>query len=284
MQKKWIKSLGAILMALTLFMGMVGCATQKLDQNPGQTEETVQESQTTAGTEVTEDTETTTEPTEATEEAQTTEQPAQTPETKPTAKPASKPAAKPTEAEKPSKDEQQTVTAPVSDGSQTGQDEHKTDPVPEGEQLPVEPGEIEVEKKEPETCYLSISCKTILNNMDKLKEGKEVLVPANGFLLGRTAVSFYPGESVYDILKRVTTEKRIHMDSRFTPMYNSAYIEGIGNLYELDCGSGSGWMYCVNGWFPNYGVSRYVPKSGDEIQLIYTCDLGRDIGAKGAAQ
>lgn len=44
-------------------------------------------------------------------------------------------------------------------------------------------------------------------------------------------------------------------------MYNSAYIEGINNLYEFDCGSLSGWMYKVNEWFPNYGCSRYVLKT-----------------------
>lgn len=63
-----------------------------------------------------------------------------------------------------------------------------------------------------------------------------------------------------------------------TPIYNSAYIEGIGNLYEFDCGELSGWMYKVNGWFPNYGCSRYRLKSGDRVEWVYTCDLGRDVG------
>lgn len=63
-------------------------------------------------------------------------------------------------------------------------------------------------------------------------------------------------------------------------MYNSAYIEGIGNLYEFDCGENSGWMYKVNDWFPNYGMSRYVLKNGDTVSLIYTCDGGFDIGER----
>ena len=61
-------------------------------------------------------------------------------------------------------------------------------------------------------------------------------------------------------------------------MYNSAYIEGINNLYEFDCGELSGWMYKVNGWFPNYGCSRYQLKEGDVIEWVYTCDLGVDVG------
>lgn len=68
------------------------------------------------------------------------------------------------------------------------------------------------------------------------------------------------------------------MEYRDTPIYNSAYIEGIHNLYEFDCGELSGWMYSVDGWFPNYGCSRYQLKDGEVIKWVYTCDLGYDVG------
>ena len=68
------------------------------------------------------------------------------------------------------------------------------------------------------------------------------------------------------------------MEFENTPMYNSAYIEGIHNLYEFDCGELSGWMYKVNDWFPNYGCSRYQLQDGDVICWEYTCDLGVDVG------
>ena len=42
-------------------------------------------------------------------------------------------------------------------------------------------------------------------------------------------------------------------------MYNSYYVEGIGNLYEFDCGSESGWMYKVNGWFPQLRLLQLHP-------------------------
>ena len=61
-------------------------------------------------------------------------------------------------------------------------------------------------------------------------------------------------------------------------MYGSYYIEGINQLYEFDCGQNSGWMYCVNGWFPNYGCSSYTVEDGDVIEWRYTCDLGSDVG------
>mgnify|MGYP000552249003 FL=1 len=137
---------------------------------------------------------------------------------------------------------------------------------------------MEIDKSKPGTCYLSISCDTILDNMSDLTEGKDVLVPEDGVIFSEREVTFYQGESVYDVLLRETQNNRIHMEASFTPKYNSAYVEGINNLYEFDCGRYSGWMYEVNGWYPNYGCSRYQVKEGDVIHWNYTCDLGRDLG------
>ena len=128
------------------------------------------------------------------------------------------------------------------------------------------------------TCTISISCATILDNMDHLTDGKEEFVPADGWILAPSTVEFEEGESVHDVLKRVCKDAGIHMESNYTPAYNSAYVEGINQLYEFDCGELSGWMYKVNGWFPNYGCSKYTVSDGDEIDWIYTCDLGKDVG------
>ena len=60
----------------------------------------------------------------------------------------------------------------------------------------------------------------------------------------------------------------------------SYYVEGINNLYEFDCGEQSGWMYAVNGWYPNYGCSAYTLSDGDVIGWAYTCNgYGADLGA-----
>lgn len=128
------------------------------------------------------------------------------------------------------------------------------------------------------TCTISISCSTILNNMSDLTAGKEEFVPANGQILAPSTIEFTEGESVHDVLKRVCKEAGIHMESTYTPMYDSAYVEGINQLYEFDCGELSGWMYNVNGWFPNYGCSKYKVEDGDVINWVYTCDLGKDVG------
>ena len=146
------------------------------------------------------------------------------------------------------------------------------------EPAPVEPDNAVVDTGTQLTCTISISCATILDNWDKCADSKKPLVPDDGVLLPATEVTFSQGESVYDVLQRVCRENKIHMESSFTPVYNSAYIEGIGNLYEFDVGSESGWMYAVNGWYPNYGCSRYVLQDGDTVEWVYTCDLGQDVG------
>ena len=159
----------------------------------------------------------------------------------------------------------------------TGKDKYQTDPVPEGKPIPVEPEDVEIGDAE-YTCTLSISCATILDNMDLCNKEKRELVPEDGWILKPMTVTFYEGESVFNVLQRTCKQQGIHMEFENTPIYNSAYIEGINNLYEFDVGNTSGWMYKVNDWFPNYGCSRYQLKDGDVIEWVYTCDLGKDVG------
>lgn len=169
-----------------------------------------------------------------------------------------------------------------SDGKGTGQDQYLTDPIPEGKPMPVEPENQDVDKTKTYTCTFSIECSTILNNLDMLDPEKLEMVPSNGVILAKTTVTFYEGESVYDVLQRVCKDYGIHMEASWTPIYNSAYVEGIHNLYEFDCGNLSGWMYRVNGWYPNYGCSRYQLQQGDVVEWRYTCDLGEDVGRSGS--
>lgn len=127
-------------------------------------------------------------------------------------------------------------------------------------------------------CTISVNCKTILNNMEKLSKDKAAIIPKDGIILAEKSVVFYEGESVFNLLVREMKKNKIHMEFVKTPLYNSAYIEGIANIYEFDCGNLSGWMYKVNGEFPNYGCSRYKLSDGDRVEWVYTCDLGRDAG------
>ena len=180
-------------------------------------------------------------------------------------------------------DEQPTGQAePVQPPAET--EPAQTEPV-ETEPAETEPAETEPAETEPVayTCTISISCATILDNMELLGEDKAELIPSDGWILGTVEMTFSEGESVFDVLQRACIEQGIHMEYMNTPLTGSAYIEGIGNIYEFDAGSLSGWMYSVNGWFPNYGCSQYQLADGDVISWVYTCDLGNDVGGGYAA-
>ena len=146
-----------------------------------------------------------------------------------------------------------------------------TKPKPENNQTIISP------KPNNKTVTIAISCKTAINNGLNKKPGFSHL-PSNGIILQNMKVEFNEGDTVFDILVKVTRKKGIHMEYRGSG--SNTYIEGINNLYEFDGGSNSGWMYSVNGVYPNYGVGAYKVKSSDVIKFNYTCNLGADLGAR----
>jgi len=163
------------------------------------------------------------------------------------------------------------------------QDQYRTEPVPAGNPEPTEPQNVTV-GDDSFTVTLSVRCDTLLKNMEMLDKEKWELVPPSGVIYPVTTVTAYEGESVFNVLQREMKRAKIHFEFMNTPIYNSAYIEGINNLYEFDAGELSGWCYSVNGWYPNYGCSRYQLKAGDVIKWEFSCDLGADLGAGGVSQ
>lgn len=133
-----------------------------------------------------------------------------------------------------------------------------------------------------ETVTISIRADAILYNWEKLSPElrSEKYVPKDGIILKETEYVLRPNDTVFDVLLRAVRHNRIHMEYQGADenRFGSVYIQGINHLYEFSCGPLSGWMYEVNGEFPNYGVSKYVLEDGDVITFHYTCDLGRDIG------
>ncbi|OBZ13103.1 hypothetical protein A7975_09435 [Bacillus sp. FJAT-26390] len=99
-----------------------------------------------------------------------------------------------------------------------------------------------------------------------------------GTVLDPTAVELKKDDTVLDVLKRITRKNKIQME--YKGLKATAYIEGIDNVYEFDRGAKSGWMYRVNGEFPNKSAGAYELKEGDVIEWLYTIDLGKDLGAE----
>lgn len=140
-------------------------------------------------------------------------------------------------------------------------------PVSTQKPVTVKPTEKPTEKPKNEVSF-EIECKKILKKKELWKNGLEEVIPASGIYYSGKC-SFTAEESVYDILKRITKENNIALDSEYTPMYGTYYVKGIGGLYQFDCGSESGWMYSVNGKTPNVGASNYQVSNGDTIVFFY---------------
>ncbi len=184
--------------------------------------------------------------------------------------------------EEPDSYDEDSESAPAGDDSssesQTGDNEGSDTPGDTGDDAEdssdPEPSDAAQEEEVDEdtlTCTIMIRCDSILDHMEDLAEGKDRYVPENGIILYSTAVEFLKGETAYDVTKRACSAMGIQIEASYSPLYGSYYVEGIGNLYEFDCGGMSGWLYKVNGWAPNYGCSEYTLEDGDSIVWEYTC-------------
>ncbi len=159
------------------------------------------------------------------------------------------------------KEEKTQMTETAEKESPPAQNEIK--PVMKEEKAPEEASD------DKQTVSLTVTCEDVLDKMDALPKEKHSLIPQNGIMYADSCVEIKEGESVFDILKRELIASGVHLEFSLTPVYNSAYIEGIGNLYEFDCGKRSGWKYSVNGKSPPVGCSDYKIKAGDSIVFIY---------------
>lgn len=139
-------------------------------------------------------------------------------------------------------------------------------------------------------CTVTVECKTIYDNLSKFKDNKKPFLPASGVILDRVQVELTGNGSAFDVLKKACaqnvctdrckycTASGVQLEYTYTPGFNTYYIEGIHQIYEKDCGAQSGWMYSVNGKYPDVGASAYTVSAGDTIVFSFTCDMGEDIG------
>lgn len=124
------------------------------------------------------------------------------------------------------------------------------------------PKQVENPKEEKNTIVHSIVIST---------ETNEVPLPP-------TELEIVDGDTVLEALIAITMKYGIHMDYR-GGRGATAYIQGMGNVYEFDRGQGSGWMYRVNGVFPDRGAGVVPLCGGDRVEWLYTTNLGQDLGA-----
>ena len=111
------------------------------------------------------------------------------------------------------------------------------------------------EAKQEQSCEFLISCKTVLSNKSALQSNYQV--PAGGKIYEKK-MEFEEGDTVMDVLKRTGVDIDV----------SKGYVAGIDGLYEFDCGKNSGWMYRVNGKFPNYMAGKCKLHDG---MAVYLC-------------
>ena len=129
---------------------------------------------------------------------------------------------------------------------------------------------------EPETVTLTIVCHKALES-DALPDAVRAVLPESGVMLAETEIPIQADETAWTLLQRVCSERGIALEADWTPAYSTAYVRGVGHLYEFDCGRGSGWIYRVNGAVPNVGCSSYTLQPGDTVEWLYTCNFGNDL-------
>ncbi len=147
---------------------------------------------------------------------------------------------------------------------------------------PTEPTQEETTSPTLGEITFSIDCKTVADNMDLLdKSVKEnSVIPEDYYLLKETTFSIESKEqTAFDILLKATKDNNIQIDYEDASVsaFGSAYIKGIGNLYEYNCGEKSGWLYMINGKSPTVGSDSYILQDGDVIEFRYSCSWGEDL-------
>ncbi|MBD8036648.1 DUF4430 domain-containing protein [Solibacillus sp. A46] len=191
------------------------------------------------------------------------------------------------EKQAPKPTEQKVVEQPVEQQpiTQRPTEQKKADEKPV-QQKPVQQKPVQPVEKPKRYATISIQVHSLLKHWDMLHPSlqSEQYVPASGFVLTPKKYELLSdNETVWKVLQRAVKEHGIHLEYEGANenVYNNVYIEGINHLYEFSAGPLSGWMYRVNGNFPNYGSSQYVLKDGDIVEWHYTVDLGRDLGVDG---
>ncbi len=118
------------------------------------------------------------------------------------------------------------------------------------------------------TVTISIRCDTIVGKSDA------EYIPDDGIIL-KDSFLIEENETAFDILVEAAKKHSIQLD--YSGTAGTIYISGINYIYEFDFGDLSGWMYLVNGEKPSVGCDGYKLSDGDNIEFLYSCEMGNDL-------
>ncbi|MCQ2402005.1 MAG: DUF4430 domain-containing protein [Lachnospiraceae bacterium] len=90
-------------------------------------------------------------------------------------------------------------------------------------------------------------------------EGKKVSFSGSK----KFSLADYEGSTAFDLLSELCDEKGWDIEG------SGSYVSAVNGLAEFDAGSQSGWMYSVNGKYPDVPAGDYVVQKGDKIAWKY---------------
>ncbi len=147
---------------------------------------------------------------------------------------------------------------------------------------------VELEKDRKYDISLSSDGDFVLKENFEIRNDKtdpgEVEIPDNknvslriegysGTILNQSNIAVEMGESIMDLTKRILDSRGIKYKEK------NGYMISIDGQAEFDKGSGSGWMFTINGKFPNKSADDLRARDYKRIEWKYTYDFGNDIGA-----
>ena len=125
------------------------------------------------------------------------------------------------------------------------------------------------------TVTIEITCKALSDHPKTLKDKSlKKYIPADGQILKKTTWKFKKNQTVYDALTGICRKKKIQFETSGSSP-KTAYVKGIGYLYEFSSGKRSGWLFKVNKKKPDYGAGSVKLHNGDDIIWYYTIDYTR---------
>lgn len=96
---------------------------------------------------------------------------------------------------------------------------------------------------------------------EKITVSMQVIGMGNTIMSGTLNVD--KGTSVYNVLTQLASQNGLSVSG------NKIYVKGIGDLFEKQHGSGSGWMYSVNGEYPRSSCGYYYLENNDNVVWRY---------------
>ena len=91
-------------------------------------------------------------------------------------------------------------------------------------------------------------------------------MPSDGVMVSGLSLELTPGQTAFDALQQTG----LALDYSGSPSRKDVYLRGIGGLYQKDCGPSSGWVFSVNGVYPNTSCSKVALSDGDVVSFQFT--------------